>query len=92
MGARPSDSRHTFEPHASSMHVAEAGQRPLPLLLTIADVAALLRTSRAAIYTMIARGHLPGVLRLRRRVLVRTDDLLHWLGQKSTPSPERIRR
>lgn len=60
----------------------------LPLLLTVDEVADLLRTTRRAIYVMIARQHLPGVVRIRRRVLVRSADLLHWLRQKRAPSPE----
>jgi excisionase family DNA binding protein len=58
------------------------------VLLTIDEVADLLRTSRRAIYAMIARRQLPGVVRIRRRVLVRSSDLLDWLDQKSAPSPE----
>ena len=60
-----------------------------PVLLTPAEVAGLLRTSRKAIYTMIERAQLPGVVRIGRRVLVREDTLLDWLRQKSTPSLER---
>jgi excisionase family DNA binding protein len=52
-------------------------------------VAATLRTSRKAIYAMIEREQLPGVVRIGRRVLVRQDALLDWLRQKSTPSLER---
>ena len=59
-----------------------------PLLLTSAEVAELLRTSRSAIYAMIARGQLPGVTRIGRRVLYRRDVLLDWLDQKRTPSLE----
>ena len=62
--------------------------RPLPILLTVDEAADLLRTTRRAIYAMIGRGQLPGVVRVRRRVLLRTDDLLHWLQQKCAPSPE----
>jgi len=51
------------------------------MLLTIDEAADLLRTSRRAIYAMIARRQLPGVVRIRRRVLVRTADLLDWLRQ-----------
>ncbi len=61
---------------------------PLPVLLTVDEAADLLRTSRRAIYAMVARRQLPGVVRLRRRVLVRADDLLHWLDQKRASSPE----
>ena len=64
------------------------------------DAAAALATMAAwlglvaytTIPAVVERGMLPGVLRIGRRVLVRRDDLLDWLGQKSTPSPERIER
>ena len=59
-----------------------------PTLLTPAEVAALLRTSKKAIYAMVEREQLPGILRIGRRLLVREDHLLEWLRQKSTPSPE----
>jgi excisionase family DNA binding protein len=54
--------------------------------LTVDEAAALLRTTRRAIYAMIERRQLPGLIRIRRRALFRTDDLLHWLDQKRTPS------
>ena len=60
----------------------------LPLLLNVDEAADLLRTSRRAIYAMSARRQLPGVVRIRRRVLVRSADLLDWLHQKRAPSPE----
>jgi excisionase family DNA binding protein len=61
---------------------------PLPVLLTVDEAATLLRTTRRAIYAMIERRQLPGVIRIRRRVLFRSDDLLHWLDQKGAPLPE----
>ena len=60
----------------------------LPMLLTVDEAATLLRTTRRAIYAMIERRQLPGVIRIRRRVLFRANDLLHWLDQKRAPSPE----
>lgn len=62
--------------------------RTLPVLLTADEAADLLRTTRRAIYAMVERRQLPGVVKLRRRVLLRADDLLHWLDQKCAPSPE----
>lgn len=62
--------------------------RPLPMLLTVDEAADLLRTTRRAIYAMVERRQLPGVVRVRRRVLLRSDALLHWLEQKSAPSLE----
>lgn len=65
---------------------ARVGRHDLPELLTIDEAAALLRTTRRAIYAMIARHHLPGVVRVRRRVLLRADALCRWLdAQCSTP-------
>ena len=60
-----------------------------PSLLLVSEVAAILRTSPKAVYAMIERGLLPGVVRIGRRVLIQRDDLLHWLSQKSAPSLER---
>ncbi len=51
----------------------------LPVLLTVDEAASLLRTTRRAIYAMIERRQVAGVIRIRRRVLFRADDLLHWL-------------
>ncbi len=66
--------------------------RFLPHLLTLAEVADLLRTSQKATYAMIARGQLPGVIRIGRRVLIQRDALLDWLDERRAPSPEGDRR
>ena len=59
-----------------------------PLLLTVDEAAGLLRTTRKAVYAMVERSQVPGVIRIRRRVLFRAADLLHWLDQKCAPSPK----
>jgi excisionase family DNA binding protein len=58
----------------------------MPMLLTVDDAANLLRTSRRAIYAMLERRQLPGVIRIRRRVLIRSAELLEWLDQNRAPS------
>jgi excisionase family DNA binding protein len=62
----------------------------LPLYLKAEEAAVLLRTTRKAIYVMIERRQLPGVVRIRKRLLIRTESLLQWLDQQGAPSlPER---
>jgi excisionase family DNA binding protein len=63
--------------------------RRSPNLLTPVEVADVLRTTKKAIYSMVERAQLPGVVRVGRRVLIREDALLDWLRQKSTTSLER---
>lgn len=55
----------------------------LPLLLTPDDLAALLRTTKQAVYVAAARAQLPGVVRIGRRLLFRRDEVLTWLGLES---------
>jgi excisionase family DNA binding protein len=74
--------------HGATRRVERRRARPLPILLTVDETADLLRTTRRAIYAMIERRQLPGVVRVRRRVLLRSDALLHWLEQKCAPSLE----
>ena len=63
-------------------------RRVVPLFLDVDEAAELLRTTRRAIYAMVERRQLPGVVRLRRRVLFRSDVLLDWLDQKCASSPK----
>ena len=65
---------------------------PLELLLTPEEVATLLRTTRKAVYAMVARRQLPGVVRIGRRVLFKRDDLLRWIDQSRVLSPESCER
>ena len=61
-------------------------RRGPPHLCTVPEVAEILRTTPTAIYAKIARGQLPGVVRLSRRVLVDRDELVAWLDQRRAPS------
>jgi len=71
-------------PHRNTL--VAGGPEALPVLLTVDDVAQLLRTTNRAIYAMVERHQLPCIVRIGRRVLFRTADLLDWLNQKSAPS------
>ena len=59
----------------------------LPLLLTVEEVASMLRTTPTAVYAMVSRAQIVGVTRIGRRVLFRTECLLDWLDQNRAPSP-----
>ena len=65
-----------------------AGREPrdVPVLLTVPETADILRTTPVAVYVMVSRGQLPGVTRIGRRLLVRSDDLLQWLDRKCASS------
>ena len=71
-----------FQAHIEHLSGSYSGIMGLPVF----ETAALLRTSRKAVYSMVERGQLPGVTRIGRRVLFRRPALLDWLRQKSTPS------
>jgi len=60
----------------------------LPILMTADEVATFLRTTRIAVYAMVSRAQVPGVTRIGRRILFRSEDLLHWLDQNRAPSPK----
>lgn len=64
-------------------------QRPM---LSPADLAAVLGVSKQALYAMVERGQIPGVMRPgKRKLLFRTADLVPWL-QGRAPSSNRSRR
>ncbi|RMH36308.1 MAG: DNA-binding protein [Deltaproteobacteria bacterium] len=60
----------------------------LPALATAAEVADWLRTSRKAVYAMVERGQIPGVVRIRRRVLFDRARLVEWLEKRRAVSPQ----
>lgn len=58
----------------------------LPRLLTVSETAEILRTTPKAVYCLIERGELPGVIRLSRRILVDGSKLVDWLDQNRAVS------
>ncbi len=58
------------------------GHRDLPpAVLTVDEVAALLRVERKTVYAATARGEIPGVRRVGSRLRVSRDRVLAWLAQ-----------
>jgi len=58
----------------------------LPRFLTVGEAAQLLRTTAKAVYAMVERQQLPGVVRIGRRIRVDSEVLLHSLSQSRVPS------
>ena len=74
------------------MAINGSSHRDPSSLLTIDEVASLLRTTRKAVYAMVERGRLPGVRRIGRRVLIHRSELLEWLDHNCAPSLTGVRR
>ena len=75
---------------------ARASEPPRPhsallVLMSMDEVASALRTTRKAVYAMLARGQLPSPIRIGRRLLIREQDLLRWLEERRAVSPEHRR-
>lgn len=56
-------------------------------LLTVDEVAILLRKTKKAVYTMIEREQVAGVVRIGSEIRVRRDDLRRSLGLVASPGP-----
>lgn len=82
----------TAGPAAKSAPSIGADLEHLPPLLTVGELASLLRKSPKAIYTMHERGLLPGAIRVRRQLLFSRSALVRWLDQNRVPSLEGVRR
>jgi len=65
---------------------SESERANLPSLLTPAEVATLLRTTKTAVYARIERRQLPGVVRIGRRLLIEESAIVEWL-RRNTLAP-----
>ena len=64
----------------------------LPELLTAEEVAAWLGKSVRAVYAMVERGQLPGVIHVGRRLLFEKQVLVRWLDERRALSPTESQR
>jgi len=58
----------------------------LPYLLTVAEAAELLRTTKKGVYSMHHLGKLPGAIRRGPRLLIVRDHLLRWIRESCASS------
>lgn len=59
----------------------DQGKAAMEQLLTVREVAILLRLHEKTVYALVARGAIPHV-RLGRRVVFSQPELLRWLGSR----------
>ncbi len=57
----------------------------LPPVLTVDELATLLRMNRKTAYEAIARNDIPGVQRIGRQFRISRDAVLGWLGGSTGP-------
>lgn len=62
-----------------------------PPILTVEELAALLRLDHKTVYAMVNRGEIPGVRRFGRTLRIHRDTVLQWManGQGQAPRPRR---
>lgn len=61
-------------------------------LLTVRDVALLLSVTPKAVYQMVHRNEVPGIIRVGKRLRFDCAVLLKWLSKKLVMSPKDERR
>ena len=71
--------------------MSAAAQPSLPPVLTVEEVADLMRIDRKTAYAAIADGGVPGVRRLGRCIRVSRDVLLQWLAEGDGQQKGRLR-
>lgn len=53
------------------------------LLMTAEELAEFLRVTRKAVYEMVHKGEVPGVIRLGRRLRFRRESIDRWIEEAS---------
>lgn len=64
----------------------------MPAVLTVEEVAELMRVDRKTAYAAIAEGGIPGVRRIGRCIRISRDELLRWLAEGQGNIPKGRRR
>jgi excisionase family DNA binding protein len=71
---------------------AHAADPALPMVLTPDELAKMLRVRRRSVYEAIARGDIPGVRRIGRKVRIDRDSVLAWMADGHGRAPRSSRR
>jgi excisionase family DNA binding protein len=58
-----------------------------PAVLTVDELAALLRVNRKTVYEALGRGEIPGARRIRGRYRILRDAVLRWLADGQGRAP-----
>jgi excisionase family DNA binding protein len=72
--------------------VAAPERLALPEVLTVDELAALLRVERKTVYAAIARGEIPGARRIGARLRISRDAVLRWLADGHAAHASRCAR
>ncbi len=80
------DSGHATDAELAEVHseptgLRDAGVGGCPPVLTVDELAALLRTNRKTIYESVRLGKIPGVRRMGRSIRIHRDTVLRWLAE-----------
>lgn len=65
---------------------------PLPEVLTVEQVAALLRVNRKTVYEMVQRNEIPGIRFCGRMIRAHRDTVIRWLADGQGRSARRKSR
>jgi excisionase family DNA binding protein len=68
-----------MEPAEAPPRAETVDERSLPSVLSVDEVAVLLRVNRKTAYEAVARGDIPGVRRVGRAIRIDRDLVLDWL-------------
>lgn len=77
---------------ATSLMGSATTGHSLPPVLTVDEVAELMRVDRKTAYAAISEGGVPGVCRLGRCIRVSRDVLLRWLHEGDGRPARRVRQ
>jgi len=58
------------------------------MTLTVDQAAKLLRLARGSVYAAIARGEIPGSVRIGGRILIRRAVFERWMNGEPEPKPQ----